>query len=420
MRAVLTFVILTLAATVPGVARADEASEAQLQYELGVELYRQRRFAEAVERFIASNRLVPNANVVLNIAQTYQLMNRPVEAYNWYETCLLTFQLDADQRERAEDSRDRLGSEVAIVHVRTEPAGALLYVDRVELGSVGVSPRRVAVEPGPHLVIARMQGHHEASKQLELVRGQLQPFGLELRPMVGALHVNVTPAGASVRLSGSTEPLGASPLRAQLPVGRHEIVIELAGHVPQNRAVEVRAEEATTLDVTLAQDRSTMAILSVLGSPSGAVVHLNDEPVGEVPLTLGALEPGPRRVRIDAEGRRPWSSPLVLEAGSATRVEVDLAEERSGPWKGWRWMGYGGGGAAVLTGVSLAIAARVGRQRFFDDDNPTRQHLDAVHRRNVAADVFLWTGLAVVGATLLWDLLRPAPKSSTGRITIDR
>jgi len=51
-------------------ALADDASEARLQYELGSELYKQKRFTEALERFIASNRLVPNPNVVFNIAST--------------------------------------------------------------------------------------------------------------------------------------------------------------------------------------------------------------------------------------------------------------------------------------------------------------------------------------------------------------
>ena len=95
--------LLTLAAFgLGGVAHADEASEAKLQYELGQEFYKQKRLPEAIDRFIASNRLVPNYNVVFNIASIYAAMAKAelkrrqsatadehfVEAYNWTETYL--------------------------------------------------------------------------------------------------------------------------------------------------------------------------------------------------------------------------------------------------------------------------------------------------------------------------------------------
>jgi hypothetical protein len=416
--AILALIVATV--MTHGSTRADDASEAQLQYELGVELYKQRRFAEAVERFVASNRLVPNGNVVLNIAQTYELMGRPVAAYNWYETCLVTFALEAEQRRRAEDARDALGPKVSIAHVRTQPAGASIYVDRVDLGSVGTAPRRVAVEPGAHEIIVRLDGHHDARTGVELKMGQLQTVAFTLEPVVGVLRVETSPPGATIRLEGVEAPLGRTPLEATLPVGRHELVLGLDGHVTQRRTVRVQSEEATALALNLPRDASRFAVLSVLGTPLGATVRLDGKPVGDVPLTLEAIEPGRRRIEVEAPERKPWSSPLVLEAGSATRVKVDLAKERGGPWAGWRWMGYGGGGGMVLTGAALGISARIQRNRFFDTDNPTRSHLDAVHRRNVAADVLLITGLAALTATVLWELLRKPAAESTGDVHIDR
>src|SRR5688500_13272545 len=182
-------VLLLCAAIVPSSARADEASEAQLQYELGVELYRQRRFTEALERFLASNRLVPNANVTFNIAQTYRLIERPIEAYNWYESNLVEFELDAERRRQGVTARDALQSQVAIVEVTTTPPGAQIFVDRVDLGAIGRSPRRVAMAAGDHRLVARLEGFREASTPITARPGEIVPAALALERLTGTLRV---------------------------------------------------------------------------------------------------------------------------------------------------------------------------------------------------------------------------------------
>ena len=95
MRPLAATLILILTISATGPARADDASEARLQYELGSELYRQKRFTEALERFIASNRLVPNPNVVFNIANIYVLLGKRDASKNarrsseWYVEAFL-------------------------------------------------------------------------------------------------------------------------------------------------------------------------------------------------------------------------------------------------------------------------------------------------------------------------------------------
>src|SRR3712207_4672043 len=114
MRRLAALLSLTTALAVAVPARADDASEARLQYALGSELYKQKRFTEALERFIAANRRVPNPNVVFNIASIYVLLGKReasknpkrstewyVEAVNWTETLARMATAEPDKKDAA-------------------------------------------------------------------------------------------------------------------------------------------------------------------------------------------------------------------------------------------------------------------------------------------------------------------------------
>ena len=71
----LALVILLAATAAPWTppAQADGvADEADLQFQLGAEAYSKNDFRGALEHFLASNRLVPNRNVMFNIARAFE------------------------------------------------------------------------------------------------------------------------------------------------------------------------------------------------------------------------------------------------------------------------------------------------------------------------------------------------------------
>ena len=65
-------------------AQLDLADEAEVLFELGVEAQRRADYLTALERYLASNRLVPNSNVAFNIARCYELLDRHAEAFRYY------------------------------------------------------------------------------------------------------------------------------------------------------------------------------------------------------------------------------------------------------------------------------------------------------------------------------------------------
>src|SRR4051812_38541058 len=81
--------LLVAALALPHAARADGlADEAELQFQIGAERYQAGDFTGALEHFLASNQLVPNRNVVFNIARTYEQMRRYADAHRYYVDAL--------------------------------------------------------------------------------------------------------------------------------------------------------------------------------------------------------------------------------------------------------------------------------------------------------------------------------------------
>jgi outer membrane receptor for ferrienterochelin and colicins len=408
-RASLLALVLALSFASLPVAHADTASEADLQYSLAMELYKQRRYGESLTHFIASNRLVPNANVVFNIAQIYGLLRRDVDAFNWYETYLAFDSLDEEARERGRRAQDGVARRVAVVDVTTSPEGAELFVDRVDLGSVGVSPRRVAVTGGTHTVIARFPGHHEAREEVATTTGATAPVTLRLTAITGMLVVESTPSGATVRREDDDAILGTTPLSVELPVGSVRLVVSAEGHVEQQRGVELVEGRETRVSLGLKMEASRVAVLTVEGTPTGATVRLRGVELGSVPLTEQGLPPGTAELEITAPGHEAYRADVLLEPNAATRVRVTLVDPTRGPSPHLKWVGYGGGGALLVAGAILGGVSLGSNNAFYDD--PSRAAYDRTHRLSVAADTLMITGLVTLAATLVIDLLVKRPHS---------
>src|SRR5688572_474577 len=186
-------VLLLLLAAVLWPARAwteDSADEAELHFELGAEAYQAGDFRAAVEHFLMSNRLSPNANVTHNIARAYERLSRYPEAYRYYQLALLSV-TRPDAKVQIEQALLALEEWVITIDVTTVPTGATIYVDRVELGARGEAPRRFGLAAGTYRIIARKEGFRDAEVQLEeLAAGQSKTVVLRLEPLLGRISVS--------------------------------------------------------------------------------------------------------------------------------------------------------------------------------------------------------------------------------------
>ena len=66
------------------------------------------------------------------------------------------------------------------------------------------------------------------------------------------------------------------------------------------------------------------AIVEVASRPAGAIVYVDDVPVGSTPITLRNVASGAHRVRLELTDYRSWTTDVHVEAASRMRIGASL------------------------------------------------------------------------------------------------
>src|SRR4051794_19721012 len=198
------------------------ADEADLQFTVGAEAYGKGEFTVALEHFLASNRLVPNRNVMFNIARAYEQLGRYPDAYRYYIDATRGDAVEARLQRDVAAALARIGSRVAVLTIETTPPGATIYLDRRDLGSVGTSPAQPRVRPGSYTVIAELPGFEPATLTgVAIAVGDARPVRLELTRILGQVELAGQP-GTRVRIDDEHGVVvGVLPCTLALPPGPH-------------------------------------------------------------------------------------------------------------------------------------------------------------------------------------------------------
>ncbi len=305
-------------------ARADDsADEADLKFNLGAEAYQRRDYRTALEHFLASNRLVPNQNVVYNIARCYEQLKQYPEAFRYYSQALAAEQESA-ARERIQKALDQIRRFVAVLEIETQPPGATIYVDRRDLGPRGESPRALGLSPGQYTVIAELPGYYPAEQRAPATAaGQTRRIMLALEPILGKVSIGPGVSGASVRID---DPKGnvacVAPCTLDLSPGRHVLHFERTGYRDGETLVDVVARRS--LSVNPRQEALTGSLVVSTDEP-GAVIEVDGRRLGFTPAVL-SLPVGVHQVRLLLGGFRAVERSVVIASGTETRLEIALTQ----------------------------------------------------------------------------------------------
>lgn len=316
----LALALCSLLGLAEGLARADGlADEAELHFQMATEHYQRGNFRDALEHFLTSNRLVPNKNVVLNIARTFEQLRRFADAHRYY----------VDAREVEQDPKlvqsidaaiQRIAPHVAVLFVETTPPGATIYIDRKDLGSRGRSPRPLALPEGHYRVIVELPGHELAtSGEIDARLGAEVKVPLQLSRIVGKVRVAVTGAsGAEVRVDDDKGPVACdAPCELDAPPGRHLLYFSREGYRATPWPVNVI--EHQTVQVT-AELRPLTGSLVVSTDERDALVEIDGRPMGFAPVVLQSVPVGRRRVRVRLRGFIPLSRDVEIKADGQTEL----------------------------------------------------------------------------------------------------
>lgn len=304
-------------------ARADGAAdEAELHFQLGAEDYGKGDFRGALEHFLLSNRLVPNRNVVFNIARAYEELKQLADAHRYYVDAL---QGETDPQVQAElqAALARVTPGVAVLDVETSPPGATIYVDRRDLGTRGMSPRPVALPPGTYRVLVELPGYEPASSEpIEAKAGAPQKVKLALTRIVGTVQIEGPEvAGVLVRVDDEgSEPACTAPCVIELPPGPHVLYFAKPGFDVPPRQVNVVARAAATVRV---EPKPLTGSLVVGADERDALVTVDGRPMGFTPAVIQQIPVGKRLVRVSLRGFSPIERTVEIRPNAQSEL-VDL------------------------------------------------------------------------------------------------
>ena len=325
VRSVLVAALVALSvAPVANLAMAsDVADEADLQFELGAERYKSGDFLGALEHFLASNRLAPNRNVVFNIARCYEQLKRFPDAHRAYSQAL-EGEADPAKKKAIEEALARIASKVAVLDVRSDPPGATIYLDRVDLGARGQTPRTLGLAPGTYKVLVELPGYESiTSKELQIAAGTTTNVTLKLVPILAKVTISGEAQGAAVRIDrddGAAECI--VPCTVSLAPGHHTLFLSREGYQPSEVGVDLTPKQVVELKPKMSVYTGNVVVNADVRD---ALIEIDGAPMGFSPAVL-QVPVGKHTMRISLAGYRAIEREVDVRRNEQTKVEVQLTE----------------------------------------------------------------------------------------------
>lgn len=306
-----------------GIARADNtADEAELEFELGAERYQAADFRGALQHFLASNRLVPNNNVVYNVARSYEALKQYPDAYRYYSQASEN-EKDPAAKARIEQALTKLSASVGVVRVETTPPDANIYLERKDLGSRGSSPRSFGLAPAKYKVIVEKDGYEPAEEIVEAKVGSSSVLRITLKQILGTLKVGSSPTKASVRIDKESAAVACvTPCTLSIPPGQHVVLLSLPGAQVSSTLVDIRASETTAIEPSLV---TVTGSLVVNADVRDAMVEVDGKTQGFTPALFN-IAVGRHKLRVLSEGYRPIEKTIDVEANQQLKFDLQLEQ----------------------------------------------------------------------------------------------
>jgi outer membrane receptor protein involved in Fe transport len=303
------------------------ADEADLQFTIGAEAYAKGDFTSALEHFLASNRLVPNRNVMFNIARAYEQLSRFPDAYRYYVDASRG-EVDARMKGDISAALARIGPKVAVLIVETNPPRATVYINRKELGSVGTGPAQLGLKAGKYAVIVELDGYEPAQMtDVSINTGESKTIKLDLKLITGTVKL-VGTAGTKVRIDDERGPVACVlPCSLDVPPGQHIAYFERTGFTVSPQQFTLDARETITVS---ASSVAVVGSLLVSADETNALVEVDGKPFGFTPAVIPNIPIGKRRVRVSLRGYQPVEREVEIRVNAQTDLrDLVLVPERS-------------------------------------------------------------------------------------------
>jgi outer membrane receptor protein involved in Fe transport len=315
--------LVALVLVAPNALADNTADEADIAFSVGNDAYAKHDYEHALAAYFLSYRLVPNRNVLFNIARCYEAQDRWDEAYRYWHDLFVDPNLPESDRRDVRQALARLAPRVALISVTSTPPGAELYVDRKDLGSRGRTPQTIAVAPGAHSLLLELAGHEATEVKASSSKGREAKAEATLSRIVGTVALTGTPAGAEIHESADGPALGTLPATLTFPPGQRLLVVTDPGHLPHQVLVDVKAKQTVSATVALTEKPQPTGKVVVTSNRDPAVVRVDGREFGFTP-TVVTLALGEHVVEVSAADMTPSSERVTVVAEQEQRVYAEL------------------------------------------------------------------------------------------------
>lgn len=204
--------------------------------------------------------------------------------------------------------------------VDSNPQGADVVIDGVSKGNTPLLLTELPL--GSYKIEFRSINHLPRTMTAELVdRTPVRLFS-ELVSNTAQLVVTSVPDDAEVRIDGIL--VGNTPVTIEeIQAGEAEVKVSKRGYTPYQKRMVFEATKPYKLDTTL---ESLPSGLTVITSPEGARISVDNQVVGVAPVTLASLREGAHEVTAMLEGYATTTKTIYLEPDVNDSVEFNLVK----------------------------------------------------------------------------------------------
>jgi hypothetical protein len=204
--------------------------------------------------------------------------------------------------------------------------GAQIWLDGQMQGDI---PLVVTVTQGRHLIEIKKEGFEVFTQWVEIKEGEkvtVNPFLREIKKAKkGSILVEADVPAGEVYIDGNKHADPTPTLIADLVEGPHVVEIRKEPAVPWKQTITVVADQTVKVSATL---KATLGgpggSIRVLSNVDKAKVFLDGNDMGPAPIDIKDVRTGEHVVEVKAPGYVSREERVVVNAGSAAVLKLDL------------------------------------------------------------------------------------------------
>ena len=227
-------------------------------------------------------------------------------------------EFNVEGKSKIQDLNVALAPAWSVVSVRSEPAGAEIWVDNQNSGAS--TPANVDILQGEHSVSLRKAGYKTFNQKVLTVPGVPQTVDAGILTQADAqLSIASTPSNAAVTING--EYFGQTPLQIDLRSNTEQTLrLVHPGFAQRTQTIRLKKGEVKDLRMTLER---LLGEVQIQTRPESAQVTVNGKPVDAQKRPL-MLPVEPQSISVTLAGYAGFDTVLNPRAGLVQELKVQL------------------------------------------------------------------------------------------------